>query len=599
MNQLKNQHGYALLLTLGLIVIFTILGASLLMLTSNGAAKNEVRQDITRSSDLSQKGIDLVTTQVNAELVTFLGDNGRPRTEFILQLEQILNKYMCTEGSSIPIKGETGTYKACIESYVDTVDSDDQANPLKKLVTFKSIGTAGDANREMLSKIEIGAATAPEALRYAIGTNINTADGLQNGEGNLLMHGGVEIKGDLKVDGNIVTSTNGYALLGADRWIPSLAPSALPLEGAKTARLFLGKNSYTFNTASSYANHIERSNFSTSPYSLRTNISDLFRSGYAPTLVSREPVQSPIGITEQKQSFEYQRTTNGVTTLATNSNRVINNQSYTNAKVFPVYQYSDYYCVRYSWSSCREWEERNYYNESGTFTFTGTNTFKQFSTKGNIVMAGTDIKFTNGLYVDGNLSIGNNSTSYDVNQYSSVTLDGPIYVNGDLNIQGADLRSNALIYVNGAVNISHSRVNGKALPNKKQGSLIVLSKGNIKISNNSVNYDDPSYIKGFFYSEQDFEMFGVGSNMKIDGGISARKIVLNAIRGRAKDSNFAGAYRIPNRNDYFEGIAEQNKRNSRLQVVYDSEIISTYSDLKQQEPVIYTVDPPTEKERDY
>ncbi|KAA0957862.1 hypothetical protein FQ085_07370 [Planococcus sp. ANT_H30] len=604
MNHIKKQQGYALLLTLGLIVILTILGASLLMLTNNGSSKNEVRQDITRSSDLSQKGIDLVTTQVNSELITFLGDNGRPRTEFIFQLERILDRYLCTGNSSIPIKGETGTYKACIVSYVDTVDKDNQSNPLKKLVSFKSIGTAGDANREMISKIEIGAATAPEALRYAIGTNIDTADGLQNGEGNLLMHGGVEIKGDLKVDGNIVTSTNGYALLGGDRWIPSLAPSTLPLEGAKTARLFLGKNPYTFNTTSSYTSHIARSNFATSPYNLRTNISDLFRSGYAPTLVSREPVQSPIAITEQKQNFEYTINGSSVTSLYTGSNRIINNQTYTTSKIFPVFRYSQDECIEYYTSGknkgeCKRSEEKYYYVETGTYTVTGTNTFKQFSTKGNVVMAGTDTKFTNGLYVNGDLSIGNNSTSYDVDRYSSVTLDGPIYVNGDLNIQGADLRSNALIYVNGSVNISHSRMNGKILTNKKQGSLIVLSKGNIKISNNSVNYDEPSYIKGFFYSEKDFEMFGVGSNMKIDGGISARKIVLNAIRGRAKDDPFSGSYKIPGRSDYFEGVEEQSKRNSRLQVVYDLEIISTYSDLKQQEPVIYSVDPPTEKERSY
>lgn len=596
---LKNQKGYALLLTLGIIIIFTILGASLLMMTSNGSAKNNVRQDITRSSDLSQKGVDFVTTQVNSDLTTFLGENGRPRTEFVYQLERILDGYLCTGTASVPITGETGTYAACIESYTDTVDKDNQPNPLKKLVTFKSIGKAGNADRVLKSKIEIGAATAPEALRYAIGTNIDTKDGLSNGEGNLLMHGGVEIKGDLKVDGNIVTSTNGYAQLGGDQWIPSLSPSAIPLEGTKAARLFLGKKSYTFNTASSYATHIARTEFATSPYSLKTNIADLFRTGYAPTLVSREPVQSPIAITDQKSNFEYARTSSGVTSLYTASNRVINNESSPTLQVFPVYRYSDYVCVRSSWGQCREWEERYYYNETGTFTFTGTNTFKQVSTKGSATLTGTNTTFKNGLYVNGDLSIGNNSTSYDVDRYSNVTLDGPIFVNGDLNIQGADLLSNALIYVNGEVTIQHSRINGKTLAGGKKGSLIVLSKGNVKISNNSVNYDDPSYIKGFFYSEKDFEMFGVGSNMKVDGGISARKIVLNAIRGRAKDEFFTGSYRIPNRSDYFEGAAEQAKRNSRLQVVYDLEIISTYSDLKQQEPVIYTVDPPTEKERNY
>lgn len=578
----KNQQGYSILLTLGIIIIFAILGTALITLTTNGAAKNEVRQDITRSSDLTQKGIDLVTTQVNTELTAFLGVNGRPKTEFASQLETILNKYLCTN-VKIPVVGETGTHLACIVSYTDTLTSDNIANPLRKLVTFRSIGTSGDANRELINKIEIGAATVPEALKYAIGTNIDSTDGMSPGEGNLIMHGGSEITGDLKVDGDIVTSTNGYAYLGGDQWIPSLAPSAKPIAGAETSRLFLGKKAYTFNTASSYANHIVKSSFSSSPYTMKTKISDLFRPGAAPVLVSREPVQSPIAISQQKQNFEFSKTSSGVSLLNAGSSFTIYNQNLQTTKTFLHHNYTS--------------GKTNYSGDSGTYTFKGTNTFKQVATNGNVILMDTDTTFQNGLYVKGDMQIGNNSTSYNTNYYSEITLDGPMYINGDLTIKGADLKSNALIYVNGEVTIQHSRINGKTLKSGKKGSLIVMAKGNIKISNNSVNYDDPSYIKGFFYSEKDFEMYGVGSNIKIDGGISARKIVLNAIRGRAKDDPFAQAHKIPYRNDYFEGVAEQAKRDSRLQVSYDAEIIQTYSDLKQQEPVIYAIEPPIEQER--
>lgn len=578
----KNQQGYSILLTLGIIIIFAILGTALITLTTNGAAKNEVRQDITRSSDLTQKGIDLVTTQVNTELTAFLGVNGRPKTEFASQLETILNKYLCTN-VKVPVVGETGTHLACIVSYTDTLTSDNIANPLRKLVTFRSIGTSGDANRELINKIEIGAATVPEALKYAIGTNIDSTDGMSPGEGNLIMHGGSEITGDLKVDGDIVTSTNGYAYLGGDQWIPSLAPSAKPIAGAETSRLFLGKKAYTFNTASSYANHIVKSSFSSSPYTMKTKISDLFRPGAAPVLVSREPVQSPIAISQQKQNFEFSKTSSGVSLLNAGSSFTIYNQNLQTTKTFLHHNYTS--------------GKTNYSGDSGTYTFKGTNTFKQVATNGNVILMDTDTTFQNGLYVKGDMQIGNNSTSYNTNYYSEITLDGPMYINGDLTIKGADLKSNALIYVNGEVTIQHSRINGKTLKSGKKGSLIVMAKGNIKISNNSVNYDDPSYIKGFFYSEKDFEMYGVGSNIKIDGGISARKIVLNAIRGRAKDDPFAQAHKIPYRNDYFEGVAEQAKRDSRLQVSYDAEIIQTYSDLKQQEPVIYAIEPPIEQER--
>ncbi|MCJ1908682.1 hypothetical protein [Planococcus ruber] len=599
MKYLKQQKGYALLVTLLILVVFSILGATLMMFTFNGGNKNEVREDITQSADLSQKGIDLMTTQINDDLTKYLGANGVPRTDFLFQLERVLDKYRCTATNSAATISTTGSYKVCIDSYVDSITEENEVNPLKKLVTFKSIGTSGKSNRELVSKIEIGAETAPEALRYAVGTNIDSSDGFQPGEGNLLMHGGVDITGDVKVDGNIVTSSNGYAQLGGDRWIPSLAPSAIPLPGTDSSRLFLGKKAYFFTHSPTYSSHIALTNFTSNGYSEKSNIDDLFRPGFAPDLVSREPVRSPIGITTQKANFEYSRTSAGAENLDAGSSKTINGINKPSSKVFLSYTFSERVCVDGWWWFCSKYDYVNYYDDSGTFTFKGTNKFKQVSTNGSATFLDTNSTFESGMYVNGNLLIGNNSTSENVSNYSAITLDGPIYVNGNVTIKGADLLSNVLLYVNGSVTIEYSRINGKSLSSGKRGSLIILSKGNIKISNNSVNQDAPSYIKGFFYTEQDFEMFGVGSNIKIDGGISARKIVLNAIRGRAKDTFFTGSYQIPNRADYFENVNGQQTRDSRLQVIYDSEIISTYSDLKQQEPVIYKVDPPLEKDRSY
>lgn len=605
LNAKNKESGYALLVTLMIILVFSVLGVSLMMMTMNGSAKNEIRQDITRSTDLSIKGIDLITTKINYDLTEYLGANGKPRADFIYQLERTLDLYLCSGTNTISLSGETGTSDVCIDTYEDTLDDKGQANPLRKLVTFTSLGESGKSTENVVSKIEIGAESAPEALKYAIGTNIDLKDGTQDGEGNLLIHGGADIQGDIKVDGNIVTSSNGYALLGADRWIPSLLPSAIPLPGTDSAKLVLGKNAFTFNTAPSYASHIVNSNFSSNTYTNRNNIEDLFRTGYAPVIVQRDPNKSPIQISAQKANFEYKYNSSNVDVITADSNMKIKDNYSPNLKVYFSYEdKGNIYCAEsdYVWEKrYGKWEQVWYCTRyvqpisikyDGTYTLEGNNSFRQAATQGNVRFLNTDTKFQNGLYVEGNLSIGNNSTSYNVNNYSKVTLDGPIYVNGNLSIKGADLHSNALIYVNGEVTIEHSRINGKSLTGNKKGSLIVFSKGNIKISNNSVNYDDPSYIKGFFYSEKDFEMYGVGSNMKIEGGISARKIVLNAIRGRARDADFNGAYKIPYRNDYFEGQSGQASRNSRLQVIYDTEIISTYSDLKQQEPIIYKVDPP-------
>src|SRR5690606_11061533 len=116
--------------------------------------------------------------------------------------------------------------------------------------------------------------------------------------------------------------------------------------------------------------------------------------------------------------------------------------------------------------------------------------------------------------------------------------------------------------------------------NGYDGSLIIFANQAINIANISVNQDEPSNIKGFFYSEDALEMYGVGSNIKIDGGISAKRIVLNAIRGRASDSDFHGAQKYSNR--YYEGVNGQKSSKSRLWIVYNPDIIKTYSDLKEE-----------------
>lgn len=71
-------------------------------------------------------------------------------------------------------------------------------------------------------------------------------------------------------------------------------------------------------------------------------------------------------------------------------------------------------------------------------------------------------------------------------------------------------------------------------------------------------------------------------------GISARRVVLNAIRGSAN---------IGYLKDYFEPSTSQPSKNSRLQIIYDPEIMNTYSNLKAREPMVMSVDEPTIIER--
>lgn len=595
---ISKQHGNTLLITLVILILFSILGLSLLSISISGMSKNEIREDNIQSQDLSEKGIDRITHEINSELTKKIEENnGLTRTNFINLLNTTVNKYKCTSGGSISDpNGKTGSYNACIKEIKPTFEKNKPTieNELRKSIVFESKGKSGDSTKILLTEIEIGAESAPETLKYAVGTNINKNDGMQNGEGNLYLHGGVTVKGDFKVDGNIITRNYGYAYLNGEQWIPSLLPESIPSDGSVNSKIVLGKDSYKQTSNTGYNNHINRNDFSGTTYNKTSDMKNLFSGEKVPKIVQRDPVVSPIGITDQAANF-YLRTGEYYST-GVNSDPIINvNKS--NSKIIPTYTVRTRgECISWWFLGCSEYKYNNIEKEDGSFEMNGTNRFNQFSTLGNLKILNSNSTFTKGLYVGGDLQIGNNNTTNNPNNYSNITLDGPIYVKGNVNIQGANLRSNVLLYVEGEVNIEYSTINGKQLTDGKQGSLIIFSQKQIKISNNSVNQDTPSQIKGFFYSEQDLEIFGVGSNIRIEGGISARRIVLNAIRGRASSQNFPGANYITN-SRYFEGEAGQKTRESRLQIIYDQEIIETFSNLKQPEPIIYKVEPPLVKER--
>mgnify|MGYP001339330624 FL=1 len=95
--------------------------------------------------------------------------------------------------------------------------------------------------------------------------------------------------------------------------------------------------------------------------------------------------------------------------------------------------------------------------------------------------------------------------------------------------------------------------------------------------------DQPSELKGFFYSEDALEMFGVGSNMKIHGGISAKRITLNAIRGN---------YHNKQRNWKYAINPTSLSSPSRLIIEYDTELIENYLKLNRPEEIVKELEAP-------
>lgn len=621
MKHLHNQRGYALLLTIGIVVILTVLGISLLTLSASGIKKNTSREDNVQAHKLSQMGLEFVSNEIFNKVQQQLGTDGLPVRAYKESLENTLNEYLCfptqTEpdattlskiqsGEMVPnfkqISSSTGDGQYCVLNYKNEIQQDGKENELKKDVVFLSYGTAGAHDSILISKVKIGTNSVPDHLNYVIGTNI-TSNTPKDGEGNLLLHGGVELKGDTKVEGDLIAWDYAY---GGGQWVDSVLPRMLPTEQNTKASLVLKGSAYQIKRKTDYDNHIKRSNFDyNSSYKKLVNskgepaVEQLFHPDYTPSLVTRNPEKSPILITAEEPNYNFLNQS-GISNITTNTT-TLSNQNYPTEKVT--------YTHRYTVEECKKWvcKDVTYTNNKANYELQNSNSYYGLAVPSNLSIKKNNTTLTlqkdsleNGgtLYVGKNLNIGNQNTN-DLSDKPNIYLNGAIYVKGDLNIQGAELYANALIYVEGDVKIKYSSVKGLDLSDDKKGSLVIFAKGNIDISNNSVNTDPeaapdtengPSTITGFFYSEGNFEMYGVGSNMIISGGVSAKRIVLNGIRGRSSIGNPKNYLKYYSPNYYWEKAENQNSRSSRLRIYYNPDIISTYSDLKQKELIITHID---------
>ncbi len=622
---LLNQRGSALILSIAIILIFTILGLSLITLSSSGLNKNELREDSIQAQKLSQMGLDFVTNELYHTLQNELDEkNGLPVRAYVAYLESTLDNYLCFN-SHVPasnisfilekiktgivspnfnnVSSTTGKGEYCILAYQDSVLDNGKINTLKKDVNILSFGTADTKDAFLISKVEIGTDSVPDHLNYVVGTNI-TSKNPKDGEGNLFLHGGVEIKGDMKVEGNLITRDYAY---GGGQWVDSVLPRMIPFAENTHANLVLYGNTYKLNSNVEYDSHLTNTTFNSSRYTLvkdktgQPDVKGLFHSDYTPKIVKRTPVKTPINIKGEKNNYYYTKGSGGINKVVNST--TLSNQEFTNQKVFYTHQYTTKECT--SWFfGCISYKETTHTNESADYILTGKNTFNSLSIPGNLTISSNNSSLTTKkdgndkggtLYVGKNLVIGNMSTN-DLSDKPDISVNGSIYVDGDLIIQGAELFSNALIYVDGNVSLKYSSVKGLNLGNNQTGSLVIFATGNIDISNNSVDTDPddphgPSIITGFFYSEKNFEMYGVGSNMIINGGISANRIVLNGIRGRSSVGKRNNELKAYSGNYYWEKAENQNSRSSRLRIHYNPDIITTFSDLRQQEQIITYIDP--------
>lgn len=575
---LKNHTGSALLMAVAVLMLFTVLGFTLLTLTTNGIKKNETRENIVQSKDLADKGVDFAISDLQKQLTDLISQPNVKvgKDKFKSELVRILSNpvlqcplagqsFSDTIGYKIP--GSNNSYtKICIEKIdpVLTNNLPDEKNAYKRIVTFKSIGYVNGKEHITRTRVIMGTDSVPDQLRYAVSTN---------DEGNLYLHGGVEIKGDIKTDGHLILSERAHWISRSGstetaNWEDSTFLRMVPDSKSVSPKIIMkesGKNIYVVNSGASidYFRHIENrvenrveylnSNRYTKYIPNQPNtageIQNRLFSTRGLSIVSRNLEPDKVEIVEKITPLyttkQYQKNyNNGLT---------VNNTNHDTSKYNPqdvIFIHGEESVrgsckVQIIW--CWEWN------------------YSQVLSKANFNI---------------NTDATQNSTNKDIK------LSGTYYVNGDLNIYKTNLKTNAILYVDGDVTISDSTLNGI----DANSTIFIFATGDISISNISVDQNTPSTIKGFFYSKQNMIMYGVGSNINLYGGLSAKRLILTAVRGQSTN----GRYETGAAQKTMNAATGLPAKNSRLKITYDEELITQYTEFKRDEKdeAITSINPP-------
>lgn len=636
MRNIKNETGYSLFLTVLIVVIFSILAVSLLAIVMSGANKNTLREDFTQANELSDKGLQQIVNQINYDIQQNISEKGISETQFRTLFDSVIANYKCpSTGSDYPIigTGETGSYKVCVkEAEYESPTS------LMKEVVIHSTGTINGKEKTIETTVLMGADGLPIPLKYVLSTNASKEckedkSKCKNGEGNLFLHGSPTIIGDLKVDRNLIVTDMAYTPARAQDyifkevyWLESLLPDA------KDSEIEIGESIYRYHLPNylkkhsvlpskykekidAYHKHINTNNFSSSEYEELTNIKDAFFE-HAPEIGEKQYFQEDIKITENIEQFKYNNNDSGVVSINSADFKLFEGHR-TFKNIYNNNPLYGYYCAEGIIFDCFLNINRTY---TGKFYLVGNNNnIHKFAVRQDLHIGreltdifneGIKVNIQDrhgeqgGIYVGRNLTIGRGITS---NMEASVKdpnlkveIDGNVYVNGDLTITGVNGKFNSIMYVNGDVTIDRSKFSGLN-KNGKEGSLIIFANGKINIVKNRLFRDGQDELQGFFYSKEGIEIYGSASNLKIKGGLSAPKIVLNSIRGRAGIGGLLGVIKPFNPSQhyvfgYYETAENQVGKPSRLQLEYDESILQTYSDLSVDE-YIYNVVKPTIIER--
>jgi hypothetical protein len=535
MTQIKDERGYAALVAIMVILVLTLLGTNLLQVTlgslimarkteSRGESQYYARMGMEEAIARLHKAVEQINAEIGSSSETAPIDSAHLYKHLYIP---IMNRHFPVNAfpKTYTAPDNRGSYeisftrepkKPASESTADT----ELANPNTPIVekfTFTVTGTAPSAHGTETTKMKasIYVSTIPEEFHYVLSTPVDETSECQsdpNHCASIILNGSPYIQGDIysntfKMNDEATYYTNSRAVQ-----VQTTYPSVIGQLGGKYV-----KENHLFKDDTPFIPDV--TNISSTwyqsfviPPSINLNLAPAFGNirKISDVIAEKRPNFGPSNSAETEYDGDEDGTVDNLVTITSTT---------TNGGVKIKENVTDFTVINGDFSV------------NGVLTMDGTDTTLNVP-NGNLLIAGNkkdDAIHNQAAYLRGEVDVGDGHYIFiDGNAvFEDLTCNETIYVNGDLRVQGS-FTMNATVYVKGNVEFTEENTSDGNNP----GTLVILAGGTVELFNLSMT-NTLKEISTFIYSEADngITLYGVGSNYKLYGGIHAKKIELNAVRG--------------------------------------------------------------------
>lgn len=603
---LRHEQGYTLIIVLVVLVVFAVVGTTVMTLNLNGATKNAVREDNVQSKDLAVKAQNYLVNKIEYELNEQLQD-GMLAEQYQNALENILSKYSCPEEAmttnadgkrildmtkvdnlpSYMISNDaTGTSYRCVTDW----ENFNPINAYKKIVTVQSLGDSDkteDGDHKLIeSRHLIGSNLVLDPFYYVISSHKD-----ENGKGgDILLEGGIGIDGNIHVE-NTLTGTNKpkFKEIEINSTKPNVNNSIVGYTGKSAPSSDFYEPSFSNNVS------IPKQEL------VFDNLLDVNKTidGFKANLLDHELVPTTL-TTVWGPTVDY-RTVTGKT-----------NDEYTSTIPYTYIQ--------------NKVDDNIEESNSHHYLFNLKSRFKNIYFPRDVAIRYSTGSYDNSLtaglsvdnaYIGGNFFVGyldsfdntfrallkdKEDTKLDYSKYvlrgvtTRIRLNGNYYVEGNLYITNTILEGNFNIYVKGKTlvyfssfdnvtgnifsedSISMRYISDFANPNEIRYKPSSLGGDESKDTEDTeiedVQFNNMSVWNGYFYSNNKISFNTPSSYLKIHGGVYAKDIKISSVRGRARKSCVGLLYNQRELQNYDDGTLlgdkacfdkVENQRNTKVE----------------------------------